>query len=273
MRTLAPATESDASAIRACLEWPSAKTLGTWRVVAPLGRGGTADVWLALRADGCEAALKLANADLRDRASADELIRREHHVLRTAASPHLVAPYELLEHERGAVLALEYLPHGDLVPLLGGKPGRWLPAVRRVLAALVDLHGAGFGHGDVKAANVLFARDGSARLADLTSARPIDAPAKPATAAHSLPPSSRAPMRDADCFAFAVLLYQLLTGRLPYGREGPTSVAELPALMPADSTAAVLLAATEAALRAGGRVQGLSYFIDVLESVRPQVGP
>jgi serine/threonine protein kinase len=273
MRTQAPATEFDARAIGAFLEWPSAETLGTWRVVARLGRGGTAEVWRALGTDGREAALKVASAAWRGRGVADEWLRREHEVLRAVASSHLVEPYELIDHPRGTVLVLEYLPHGDLVPLLGGEPKHWLPALRRVLAALTDMHRLGIGHGDVKAANVLFARDGSARLADLTSARPIDSRAEPTTAAHDLPASARVCVRDADCFALAVLLYQLLTGRLPYGREGPrslASLAELPRVSLADPWAAALLASTEAALRAAGRVQGLSYFFDVIESARPQ---
>jgi serine/threonine protein kinase len=272
MRTQTPATESDAHAIGNFVEWPNGETARAWRVVARLGRGGTAEVWHARAPDGREAALKLASPALRGHPAANALLRREHQLLRAVASRHLVEPYELLDLAGTAVLVLEYLPHGDLVPLLGGKPQHWLPAVRRVLAALMDLHRLGVGHGDVKAANVLFARDGTARLADLTAARPIDSHAVAATAAHALPAGSPALVRDADCFAVAVLLFQLLTGRLPYGPEGPKDLAAISVVPLADPWAASLLAATQAALRAGGRVQGLSYFVDVIESVRPMDG-
>jgi serine/threonine protein kinase len=274
MRTQTPATESDARAIGNFVEWPNAEISSVWRFVARLGRGGTAEVWHARAPDGREAALKLASPALRGHPVVNAALRHEYDVLRAVASPHLVEPYELLEPAGSVVLVLEYLPHGDLVPLIGGEPQHWLPAVRRVLAALMDLHRHGFGHGDVKAANVLFASDGTARLADLTSARPIDAPAVAATAAHELPAGSPALVRDADCFAFAVLLFQLVSGRLPYGPAGSTDLAAIAAVpsVHADSSAASLLCATQAALRAGGCVRGLSYFVDVLVSVRPMDG-
>ena len=171
------------------------------------------------------------------------------------------------------MLVLEYLPHGDLVPLLGAPPQHWLPAFRAVVGALADLERHGLAHGDVKARNVLFAADGSARLADLTSARPLDAPAVVTTAAHCLPVQSGALAREADCFAVAALLFELLTGELPYGVERPfRRDGELPREVSAVPGTEPLLAAAAAALRARGRVQGLSYFTDALESVRPLYG-
>lgn len=268
MRSRLPATESDARGGAAAV-WPNSDHIRPWRVVAPLGRGGTAQVWQALGPDGRAAALKLARSELRDDAAANAALRHEHHVLRCIESPHVVAPYDLLERDGRVVLALEYLPHGDLVPLLGRPPRQWLAAYSDVVSALLELRRRGFAHGDVKARNVLFGADGKARLIDLSSARALDAPAVPTTAAYSPPPAARASAAHADCFALAVLLYELAAGRLPYGRSGPAKVgADPPGVPLAGPVAAQLLAAARVALRAGGAGLGLSYFGDVIESVR-----
>ena len=139
---------------------------------------------------------------------------------------------------------------------------------RAVLAALAALEAHGLAHGDLKARNVLFAADGSARLADLTSARPLDAPAAPATAAYATPELRGVSARDADCFALAALLYELVTARLPYGPRGAGAGAELSEVRCSDPVGLRLGAVAVEALRAHGRVPGLSYFTDVIESVR-----
>jgi hypothetical protein len=70
-----------------------------------------------------------------------------------------------------------------------------------------------------------------------------------------------------------VLLFELVTGRLPYGPGGLSDAGfELPRETPAPAEGAGLLAAASAALRARGRVHGLSYFIDALESERHRQG-
>ena len=268
MRTQALSTELDARSSGTAVDWPNGELLGTWRIVAPLGRGGTAEVWHAIGLDGREAAAKLPKRELRRHAGANALIRREHDVLRNVGSAHLVAPYELLDCAGVAVLMLEHLPQGDLVPLLGVSPRHWLPAFATVVSALVALERHGLAHGDVKARNVLFAADGSARLVDLAAAGPLDAPAVSATAAYGPPSSGGTRAHDADCFALAVLLFELLTARLPYGPDGASSGADLERAAPTEPAAGRLLAAATAALRAQGRGLGFSYFSDVIESVR-----
>jgi serine/threonine protein kinase len=267
MRTQALATEFDARAIGTAVDWPNGENLGTWCAVARVGRGGTAEVWHGIASDGREAALKVVKRELRGHAGAHSLLRREYDLLRSVVSPHLVQAYELIDCDGVAVLALEYLAHGDLVSLLGAPPRQWSSAFRAVVAGLAALERHGLAHGDLKARNVLFAADGSVRLTDLTSARPLDAPAEAATAAHA-PAGHGICARDADCFALAVLLFELVTGRLPYGPRGAAAGAELCEVPLADPVAVRLEAAAVAALRARGRVQGLSYFTDVIESVR-----
>jgi serine/threonine protein kinase len=268
MRHRVRATEFDARASGTLVDWPTGENLGRWRVGALLGSGGSAEVWHAVAADGREAALKLPKREWRRRAAANELLRREHELLLKIASPHVVEAYELFEQDGVAALALEYLPHGDLVPLLGAPVRAWLPAFRAVVAALGELERHGLAHGDVKPRNVLFAADGTARLTDLTAARPLEAPAAVTTAAYGLPEGEGASAREADHFALGALLYELVTARLPYGPLGVGRGAALRALPEPDPAAAPLLAAAVAALQARGRVEGLSHFLDVIESVR-----
>lgn len=270
MRAQLLATEFDARIGSAV--WPKGERLHAWRVVAPLGRGGTAQVWHARAPDGREAALKLAKPELRKHPAAQAAIRREHETLRRVASPHVVAAYGLLECEGAAVLVLQYLPYGDLVSLLGLPPRHWLRAYTGVVAALRALERHGLAHGDVKARNVLFGADGRACLIDLSHARALDDRADHSTAAYALPPGAGVKARDADCFALAVLLYELVTARLPYGPDGAASGAEPSAVPLEDPAAKRLLAAAVTALRAGGRGLGLSYFTDVIESVRAVYG-
>jgi serine/threonine protein kinase len=197
------------------------------------------------------------------------MLRREYVLLRNLASPQVVAPLALVELDDGPAIALEYLPNGDLVSLLGMPTKHWLPAFRDLVFALTTLHDSGVAHGDVKARNVLFAADHTARLIDLTAARAVDDPVVSATAAYRLPAGTHVSARAGDCFALAALLFELTSGRLPYGPEGAVRVGEIRrGACPAEPAARRLQNAAMAMLEAGGSLpQGLSYFADVIESV------
>lgn len=271
MQAPAPATEFDGGAIGNVVGSTSSfSSSGDWRALELCGRGGTAEIWHAVATDGRSGVLKRLRPELRREPAAHDLLRREFALLCEAAGSGFVRPLELVECDDGPALALEYLPHGDLVSLLGAPASQWLPALRSVVAALTALHARGVAHGDIKARNVLFAADGGARLIDLMSARAVDAPALPGTAAYSLPPGWRATAAAADCFAVAVLVHELVTARLPYGVQGPVDVAAIAGGpdRPADPSAARLQTVARGMLEAGGGLpQGLSHLADVIESV------
>jgi serine/threonine protein kinase len=230
-------------------------------------------------------ALKLARSDT-DVSARAALLAREHALLARLKHPHIVATLGLVEHRGVSALALEYLPGGDLVSLVGAHPRHWIRAARDLSSALTYLHGRGWVHRDVKARNVLFDAAGRVRLIDFASALPIGAPASAAgtTAAHRAP--SAAPgvaERGDDAYAFAVLLYELLTGRLPHenARERSSRVSRWrrsrlsrapfpswPAALLRDRVIVPLAERVSAILRARrGGEPGLSAFADVLESV------
>ena len=272
MRALAPATEFEGDAIGTVVDSDSSSPNGRngWRAIALCGSGGTAEVWHAVAPDGREAALKRLKPELRQSAQACDRLRREYALLQRVASPHLVRPLELVERDADPELALEFLPHGDLVSLLGAPVRHWLPAMRGVVAALADLHEHGAAHGDVKARNVMFAADHGARLIDLTSARAVDAPAVRATAAYSVPAGVGSDGRGRRLLRVGRAALRAHDGAVAIRRERARSAATsfAPSERPTDPAAARLLAAATAMLEAGGGLpEGLSHFADVIESV------
>lgn len=154
-----------------------------------------------------------------------EALQREHAALARLCSPHVVASADLVHTAAGPCLLLEYLGGGDLLSLRGFEARHWLGAARDVAAGLGHMHACGLVHRDVKARNVRFAADGRACLIDLGSVAEIGTPAAlgGTTAAHRRPGTAGRCVTPADDgHAFAVLLYELMTGRLPLGSEpGP----------------------------------------------------
>lgn len=238
-----------------------------WRPVERLGRGGTAEIWRAVDGTGREAALKRPREEWRGRPEAASALAREHHWLQALAGDPFVATLGLAEHHGLPMLVLEYLPGGDLVSLVGAPAVHWLPPLKVVARALSALHTRGVAHGDLKARNVLFAADGTARVIDLTSVGPLDGPARAGTAAYR-PAGQAVTGGRADAFALAVLTYELCCGRLPFGPEGQAfSGQEAPGAGAIEEGVARLVAVVRREL-AGGAVRGLSPLLDVIESVR-----
>lgn len=232
-------------------------------------------VFDALLADGRHAVVKLPRAAVADHLGAVHLVAREHARLAAIHHPHVVAPYALIRWPGGAALVLEKLPGGDLVPLGGRRPGCWLPAAAAVLAGLEAVHAQGHTHGDLKASNVLRTQDGRYKLIDLGSAAAFGAPLGGGgrTPAHE-PAYFRFERADPaqDLHAFAVLVYELATGRLPFGPEPGAGAPRRPPVLgigtgePALRRLAEIVSATLAA-DCAGKIGTLIEFCDVIEFV------
>jgi serine/threonine protein kinase len=241
-----------------------------------LGEGGSSQVWRAIDATGRHIALKTLQVELRRHPGGAQLLRREHALLTELAHAHVVAVFGLMEFRGAPALAMEYLGGGDLMSLAGGHPRHWIGAARDLLVALTHVHAHGYAHRDLKARNVLFDEHNRVRLVDFASAARFGVvqPLGGTTAAYRPVGGNHEPVGPhEDVFAFAVLLYELMFGRLPFGPspEGPAGVAASPAqpewkAEPAMRALVELVLVTLAArdARTSGSLFG---FADVIESV------
>jgi serine/threonine protein kinase/tetratricopeptide (TPR) repeat protein len=216
--------------------------VGAYRLISPIGQGGTGSVWVAERCDGRfdgRAAVKLLNIALVGRAG-EERFRREGNILARLRHPriaHLIdagvsptgQPYLVLEHVDGQSID-RYCDDRAL-----GIEGR-LHLFLEVLEAVAHAHSNLIVHRDIKPANVLVSTDGQVKLLDFGIAKLIErdtawgaaaAEASPLTreGGAALTPEYAAPEQlsgglvttATDVYALGVLLYVLLTGRHPVG--------------------------------------------------------
>ena len=174
-------------------------------------------------------------------------------------------------------LVSEYLSAGDLVSLCGTHPRHWAGAARDLAAALDHIHNQGMVHLDVKPRNVLLRNSQRASLVDFALAEPLNCQTLKGggTPAYQSPGQRRgeAPVVADDVYAFATLLYELITGCLPFGVSPSLACPGLPALPLGLSDSSLAFSELAELVHAtlgpdpGCRPKSMYVFLDVLESV------
>ncbi len=194
-------------------------------LIRRLGRGGTAEVWLADdRERGQQVALKILDPEkgtLPFSNSEKGNVPFSEEVARARSLPQecVVEVHDILQAEGHTLIVMEYLAGGDLGQFRGRSFGDWKQAVDQVANALAAVHAAGLVHRDLKCSNVLLDGAGRARLADFGMA----------TLVGSRPPTGGSPYNASpqqlrgdpalpadDLYAFGALLYELIAGHPPY---------------------------------------------------------
>jgi tetratricopeptide (TPR) repeat protein len=203
---------------------------GRYEIVDRLGAGGHATVFRAFdRQLESAVALKVLR---RGTAGSDALrrLRREAMVARSLQHPALVRNYDFCQQPDGLTFLVMELVEGETWAqrLRRGRPSveETLATARSVLEALAHLHERGVIHRDVKPSNVLVTEAGDVKLADYGLALLLDGDHTRLTAADGmvgtldyLSPEQALGQRvgpASDLFGFGVLLFESLTGRLPF---------------------------------------------------------
>lgn len=205
---------------------------GPYRVQDLLGRGGMGEVHRAYdTVHGRTVALKrlsgaLAGADDRGR------FRRESRLAASVREPHVVQVYDYGEIDDQLYLAMQLVEGTDLRTVLEGgplEPQRAVELLTDVATAIDAAHAGGVLHRDVKPSNILIDESGTAYLADFGIAKPADGDATSLTRTGNeigtldyMAPERvlrQGAERRSDVYALACVLFQCVTGKLPFPAE------------------------------------------------------
>jgi eukaryotic-like serine/threonine-protein kinase len=206
-------------------------------IVRKLGSGGMADVYLAEDQElGRRVALKL----LDDRHASDEqFVERFRREAQSAAGlnhPSIVSIFDRGYAEGTYYIAMEFLDGRTLKELLVKNGPTPVPIAidyaRQILGALAFAHRNGIVHRDIKPHNIVVGGDGRLKVTDFGIARSgasqmTEAGSIVGTAQYLSPEQARGAPVDprSDLYSLGIVLYEMLTGRVPFTGETPVEIA------------------------------------------------
>jgi eukaryotic-like serine/threonine-protein kinase len=210
---------------------------GRYRILRKLGAGGMANVYLAEDQElGRRVAIKILNERHANDEQFVERFRREAKNAAGLSHPNIVSIFDRGEAEGTYYIAMEYLDGRSLKELIQTRgPAPINVAVdyaRQILAALRVAHRQSLVHRDIKPHNVLVDGEGRVKVTDFGIARAgpsqmTEEGSIIGTAQYLSPEQAQgAPVTPAsDLYSVGIVLYELLTGQVPFGGETPVELA------------------------------------------------
>jgi eukaryotic-like serine/threonine-protein kinase len=261
---------------------------GRYRVRHRIGSGGMADVYCAEDLQlGREVALKILHPRFAEDREFVERFRREASSAAGLQHPNVVSVYDrgevdgtsyiAMEHVRGRTLKELAVEHAPMAP------EHAIPLVVQVLRAARFAHRRGIIHRDLKPHNVMVDEEGRAKVTDFGIARAgasdmTQTGSIMGTAQYLSPEQAQghAVSARSDLYAIGIILYELLTGRVPFDGDSPVTIAlkqvNEPPVPPSAFNRAVTPELDAAVLRAlakdpADRYADADEFIAVLEAI------
>src|SRR5437588_2163322 len=210
---------------------------GRYKIVRKLGAGGMANVYLAEdQALGLRLAIKILNERHANDEQFVERFRREAKNAAGLSHPNIVSIFDRGEAEGTYYIAMEYLDGRSLKEMITKRGPAPIPVsvdyARQILAALRVAHRQGLVHRDIKPHNVLVDGEGRVKVTDFGIARAgpsqmTEEGSIIGTAQYLSPEQAQgAPVTPAsDLYSVGIVLYELLTGSVPFGGETPVELA------------------------------------------------
>lgn len=210
---------------------------GRYRVDGRIGTGGMADVFVAHDQQlGRPVALKLLHRQFAEDPAFVERFRREASAAAGLSHPNIVGVYDRGEWDGTYYIAMEYLPGRSLKQIIREQapldPDWAIDITEQILRAARFAHRRGVIHRDIKPHNVIVDDDGRAKVTDFGIARAgtsdvTETGSIMGTAQYLSPEQAQghAVSAGSDLYAVGIVLYEMLTGRVPFESETAVSVA------------------------------------------------
>ncbi|HPH98310.1 MAG TPA: protein kinase [Anaerolineaceae bacterium] len=218
----------------------SGHDIGRYHLIQKLGEGGMAVVYKAYDSRlEREVAIKFIRTEQVPPAMLEKMLlrfEREAKALAKMKHLHIINVFDYGEHQGAPFLVMDFMPGGTLKARTG-KPIPWVEVVRLLLpiaSALEYAHRQGIVHRDVKPANILITSEGEPMLSDFGIARMLESESgntltgtgvgigTPEYMAPEQWSGSAAP--SVDIYALGVVMYELITGRVPYQADTPVAI-------------------------------------------------
>ena len=213
--------------------------IGSFEIVEMIGRGGMGVVYLARDTKlKRSVAIKSLPAELQADSTARTRFRREAELLASLNHPNIAVIHDIIEEESGGYLILEHVPGQTLAERIAREPIELQEALstgEQIAEAVSAAHEKGIVHRDLKPGNIKITPDGRVKVLDFGLAKPSAGDGKRSestvtqpgrvlgTPAYMSPEQARGKDTDhrTDIWSFGCVMFQMLTGHLPF--EGETA--------------------------------------------------
>ncbi|HXL53869.1 MAG TPA: serine/threonine-protein kinase, partial [Gemmatimonadales bacterium] len=213
-------------------------TLGEYEILAELGRGGMATVFLAhdLALDRKVAIKVLAPALLLMGEGMVERFKREARTAAALSHPHIIPIYAVKESEHVLYFVMKYVQGRALDTVIRDVGTLPIPMAQTILAQVGDALGYAHRHGvihrDIKSSNIMLDEDGWAVVTDFGIAKVVQAAGLTMTGVTVGTPTYMSPEQcetrevtgASDQYSLGVVAYEMLTGRLPFKSDSTMAV-------------------------------------------------